>query len=288
MPRTIGWGNETRWVRTENSVALFEQSLREGKARVRPEFPYFLIEALNEWGEGSCIEPNKEFGFGQYEAVHRVFAKAGSVMPVWPSPSQVQIDSYSVLTGDVLAAARARELQPDPAPAVSPTARYLQKDPEHMPNAIQNEFTFTGTPPWESVIVNGALGVSQPAGSSTVFEVVGNDPQLYMYGDWGAFTEGIAVGVQYRYTTPNPTLLQRAELFWQTSENPFSQTSSGCFVFEPDGETHQLLLTFPKDYNLSGSMNGFRIDPPDVMGSKLEIDWVRIYTVGSLNGVTTY
>ncbi len=39
-----------------------------------------LLEAWNEWGEGSYIEPNVEFGFGDLEAIRRVFARPGD----WP------------------------------------------------------------------------------------------------------------------------------------------------------------------------------------------------------------
>ena len=35
-----------------------------------------LIEAWNEWGEGSYIEPHREFGFGYLDAVRRVFSDA--------------------------------------------------------------------------------------------------------------------------------------------------------------------------------------------------------------------
>ncbi len=36
-----------------------------------------ILEAWNEWGEGSYLEPNLEFGFGDVEAVRRVFAQPG-------------------------------------------------------------------------------------------------------------------------------------------------------------------------------------------------------------------
>lgn len=40
-----------------------------------------LLEAWNEWGEGSYIEPNVEFGFRDLEAIRRVFAVPGD----WPT-----------------------------------------------------------------------------------------------------------------------------------------------------------------------------------------------------------
>ncbi len=39
-----------------------------------------ILEAWNEWGEGSYIEPNAEFGFKDLEAIRRTFAEPGD----WP------------------------------------------------------------------------------------------------------------------------------------------------------------------------------------------------------------
>jgi hypothetical protein len=39
-----------------------------------------ILEAWNEWGEGSYLEPNAEFGFGDLEAIRRTFAEPDN----WP------------------------------------------------------------------------------------------------------------------------------------------------------------------------------------------------------------
>jgi len=44
-----------------------------------------ILEAWNEWGEGSYIEPNAEFGFDDLEAVRDVFATPDArPVNVWP------------------------------------------------------------------------------------------------------------------------------------------------------------------------------------------------------------
>ncbi|MGB9624955.1 MAG: glycoside hydrolase family 99-like domain-containing protein, partial [Phycisphaerae bacterium] len=56
-----------------------------------------IIEAWNEWGEGSYIEPNREFGFGDLEAIRRTFARPGD----WPAniaPQDVGLGPYDVRT----------------------------------------------------------------------------------------------------------------------------------------------------------------------------------------------
>ncbi len=54
-----------------------------------------ILEAWNEWGEGSYIEPNREFGFGDLEAIRRTFARPGD-WPVNIGPDDVGLGPYDV------------------------------------------------------------------------------------------------------------------------------------------------------------------------------------------------
>jgi len=56
-----------------------------------------ILEAWNEWGEGSYIEPNREFGFGDLEAIRRTFARPGD-WPVNIGPQDVGLGPYDVRT----------------------------------------------------------------------------------------------------------------------------------------------------------------------------------------------
>lgn len=50
-----------------------------------------ILEAWNEWGEGSYLEPNAEFGFGDLEAIRATFAMPGE----WPAnigPADLGLD----------------------------------------------------------------------------------------------------------------------------------------------------------------------------------------------------
>ena len=63
---------------TGNSPTAFQQSLELIKTRLlaAPTQPKIItINAWNEWPEGSCLEPEKQYGYGYLEAVKRVFAK---------------------------------------------------------------------------------------------------------------------------------------------------------------------------------------------------------------------
>ncbi len=54
-----------------------------------------VLGPLNEWGEGSYIEPNVEFGFSMYEAIREVFATANTEpLPVNIGPEDVHKGPY--------------------------------------------------------------------------------------------------------------------------------------------------------------------------------------------------
>lgn len=55
------------------------------------------IAPVNEWGEGSYIEPNKEFGFGMYEALRETFCvKPKEGWPSFYAPSDVGLGPYTL------------------------------------------------------------------------------------------------------------------------------------------------------------------------------------------------
>lgn len=75
------WHGPSALARTGRTPELFERHCRDAKAFVdaRVADPYArmcIVEAWNEWGEGSYIGPHREFGFGYLDAIRRVFADA--------------------------------------------------------------------------------------------------------------------------------------------------------------------------------------------------------------------
>ena len=57
----------------------------------------FVLAPLNEWGEGSYAEPNREFGFGMYEAIRDVFCEPGADgFPPNFAPSEVGLGPYDL------------------------------------------------------------------------------------------------------------------------------------------------------------------------------------------------
>ncbi len=57
----------------------------------------FALGPVNEWGEGSYAEPNREFGFGMYEAVRDVFCEPGpDGFPANFAPFEVGLGPYDL------------------------------------------------------------------------------------------------------------------------------------------------------------------------------------------------
>lgn len=94
---TVGW-DARPWhgPRTERKFARQTVCFAEGLRRLKAHLDATggktaILEAWNEWGEGSYIEPNAEFGFGDLEAIRDVFA-AGGDRPANIGPADVGLE----------------------------------------------------------------------------------------------------------------------------------------------------------------------------------------------------
>jgi hypothetical protein len=58
-----------------------------------------LVEAWNEWGEGSYIEPQQEYGFGDLDAIRGVLTDASKPHED-VTPADVDLGPYDVPSGE--------------------------------------------------------------------------------------------------------------------------------------------------------------------------------------------
>ena len=81
------------------TVASFEAICRDALAfSAESGVKNMLVGPINEWGEGSYIEPNAEFGFGMYEAIRNTFGiKPAEGWPVNFTPKDVGLGPYPAL-----------------------------------------------------------------------------------------------------------------------------------------------------------------------------------------------
>ena len=79
---SVDWDNNPRFPYQVNAVTdaspeLFEDFLRRAKdyADSHPDQPRLVtVNAWNEWSEGSCLEPDTDYGYRYLEAVRNVFS----------------------------------------------------------------------------------------------------------------------------------------------------------------------------------------------------------------------
>lgn len=94
------WHGNKAVVRFGRSTEHFKMGLQAMKKWIDENGRHLgLIEAWNEWGEGSYIEPNSEFGFGDLEAIREVFGKTGQY-PQNVAPSDIGLGNYDISTID--------------------------------------------------------------------------------------------------------------------------------------------------------------------------------------------
>lgn len=277
-PRSVAFGPQAakgRWVRTGNTTAEFERSLRKGKALVKDALPFFLIEAWNEWGEGSHIEPSKEFGFSQLEAIRRVFAP-DAPPPKWALPSPKQVAAYNLLPPGRLEAAHARESQPDPPLPVPDWPLDLAVDPSLNPaGAVIAELPLSQTDRGAPQL-HAMTAVDAPRGAVT-FDVTGSDPWLWWRGDWGEMGPGLRVCLRFRYDAGKALFAApTAQLFYAADNETLSETKSRRFPVVTDGELHTYVLTFRQDREWHGRLKQLRFDPTSGPGVRVEVGRARI------------
>jgi hypothetical protein len=106
---------------------LFEKMCRASLNYVDTHNHLAIIEAWNEWGEGSFIEPDKQFGFDFLDRVRKVYTGAPDAHTDFV-PTAAKVASFSVLNAEELAKAKALESQPYPDPPMVPRSTQIAAD----------------------------------------------------------------------------------------------------------------------------------------------------------------
>lgn len=94
-----------------NAPAEFGRMFRSGLKHMNPASPVVMVEAWNEWGEGACMEPSKEHGFGY---LSQIAGALGIKKTDERVPTSSEISSWSILTPQELKVAEANESKPWP------------------------------------------------------------------------------------------------------------------------------------------------------------------------------
>ena len=109
-------GLEDAIVLQGNTPAEFGRMFRSAIKHVNPASPVVMVEAWNEWGEGACMEPSKEHGFGY---LREIATAVGASKPDERVPSAAEIASWSILSPEELKTAKENETKPWPVKPVT-------------------------------------------------------------------------------------------------------------------------------------------------------------------------
>jgi hypothetical protein len=223
------------------SPSLEESTTIRGTRGARPSNPagLVLIEAWNEWGEGSYIEPHKEFGFGYLDAIRSVFTDASAAHDDL-TPADVGLGPYDV-----------------PAQTFQAAWDFARDDAG-----------------WNNTM--DLAGVRTVAGALTG-RTTGRDPAFFgppMQARASAFS---AVIVRMKLErVGNRPFTDTAQLFWRTSRLPESEAQSARFPVQADGQWHDYRIAVGENRRWRDVITRLRLDPVNQPQVTVSIEAIRL------------
>jgi hypothetical protein len=235
------WGGRGAFVRTERTPAALEDQLLRAKKfldtrETAPIAKCTIIEAWNEWGEGSYIEPHKEYGFGHLDAVRKVFGDGKVDTSVDYGPADVGLGPY--------------DLKPTP------------------PRTEWNFGTAKDQLGW-----NGQMGMSnlRLEDGALRADTASGDPAFFSPGMMAAAGRFGAVEIEMSIDKPG-----EGQLFWATAVESANEASSLHFPLIADGQFHVYRLAVGESRTWQGMITSLRLDPGSTAGAKVAVRSIRL------------
>ncbi len=247
------WHGNRALVLSDCTPEAFEKHLRAAKRFVdetnQPKV--LLIEAWNEWGEGSYCEPHKQHGFGHVEAIRRVFCPQ-SPPPIVFGPRDVGL----------------------PLPE-------FELAVEEEPRTVW-DFT-TGTDPggWSNLMQLEDLAILRPSELSDwgletggLFAVAGtNDPALVLSTKVRAKEfEALEISIALRGAREKDVL----QVFWASPLTVYREEASVRIPVVCDGKLRTYRLPLAQHPLWRGMITQLRVDPCATAGTKIVIGTIRL------------
>ncbi|WP_319586219.1 glycoside hydrolase family 99-like domain-containing protein [uncultured Desulfobulbus sp.] len=235
------WHGDKSFIITGRNVPQWERLLREAKSYLdaRGE-KTVILGPCNEWGEGSYIEPNTEFGFGMYDAVRRVFCDDTPHQDI--APVDVGLGPYDL-----------------PVPKLE--------------NKTIWQFNKPGdTEGWFSMM---NLSNAEAIDGNLFANVTGSDPAFSGPNMRVMASKYKSVSIRMK-TSSAIGIKDVVQLFWSTSTAGVSEASMIGLPLIPDGEYHTYVFPVGDSPRWRGTITGFRLDPCSNLGMKIWIDEIKL------------
>ena len=226
-------GLEKAFVNTGNTPEAFGKMFQHALKHVNPSSPVVMVEAWNEWGEGACIEPSKQFGFGFLKALADSLGKRS---PYEVLPSAEEIASWSVLTPEELKIAEENESKPWPSkePKMYRFGKSFDAPEVKMPYVF--DFTSGGISTDELGLDN--ISVKEQTAEGTWFETTGGDPKIVLPRVQVPMRQIRRITVDGKIVggLPDDPGQRQLEIFWSTGLMPeFTQFASAALSWPSTG-----------------------------------------------------
>lgn len=232
------WHGENTVVITGRTVPLFRKICEDAKRFAdRNGLKRLSLAPLNEWGEGSYLEPCQEFGFDMYNVVRDVFGKVSGPCKEDYGPADVGLGPYDFKDMD-LPARQAWDFS-DGAQGWAPAMGVR-----------------------DCAVKDGALTFTTSSG----------DPALSvkLAGLLAADLHKLTFRMKYEGLKEG----QAAQLFW-SSGDAMTEGKSTSFKLIADGQWHDYVLDLDSLPRWRGKLRSLRFDPCSQAEVKVSIDSVK-------------
>lgn len=240
------WHGDKALVITDCTPQAFEEHLHQARRFVEETHQpkVVLIEAWNEFGEGSYCEPHKQYGFGHLEAVRKVFCP--------DSPASLNYGPEDV--GLAL---------PEFAEVHRPRLR------------TQWGFDTPGNPEgWEMMM---GLSDLQVADGLLTARTTTTDPAFVCQTRFRA-RDFVALEVKIAIASSRPEEI--LQLYWATPSAPYREEASARTHVTADGTLRVYRIELASHPMWRGWVTGLRLDTGSTPDATVKIDQIRLVPAG--------
>jgi len=239
------WHGDSALARTGRTPELFRRHLADARQFIESNagraLPVALIEAWNEFGEGSYIEPHREFGFGYLDAIRDVFTDAPrdhvDLTPADLGRKTAQVDVAAATRGD---------------------------------------WDFSkGAAGWDAgmnlsdhSVVSGALQARTTSADPAFF-----GPPMQV-----AAARHATLTIRMRLAAEGgPAFEDTGQVFWTTRSSSTSEEASARFAVHGDGNWHEYRIPLRPNVRWRGVITGLRLDPCNRPGVVVSVSRISLW-----------